>query len=569
MKSLKKYTVNIYIVLLVILCIFMYCINTGNYPFIDTDETKFASIAKDMLTRSDWINVKLNGENVFNIPPFIFWIINLSCFIMGKITAQAVRLPISLITTAGVIILFLSVRNILTKTYALVISLIFATTLGILVFARLATNDMAFCIFTMSSILLANIILFTKKNKNLLWSGVFLTMGLAVMTGGLFGLLLPLVCISIIYLFSGSLKEMYNPRNILAAIVIIGFITVPWHLFMVYKNGLSFIKSYFEVYNISQNTDIKEILNVLLIFAAGFLPWIFSFLWIMGSRFKKNINSVISYFKENSQDKLKEKWKKLGRVEKFLSVNTIIFFTSLIFALIYGAKNTYLILFLTYPGSCIAGIYWYDYMIKKKHDKSIFISTLIPNIILIITSFTGVFGHNIINKMITEDFKYLMVPLITIFFVIPVYGIFSVILKGRKNTFISNILLMFFLTFIITPSFFNFMSLNGGENDLITFADKAKSENTELVAYIPSKKYSINYYYDKKVTYHKIGDTEWLRAYLKNNPKSYVIVEIKELWDIDEAKIPYMLIDSGRRYCIIQHLPYEIKKENNVEVRVY
>ena len=128
---------------------------------------------------------------------------------------------------------------------------------------------------------------------------------------------------------------------------------------------------------------------------------------------------------------------------------------------------------------------------------------------------------------------------------------------------------MFFLTFIITPSFFNFMSLNGGENDLITFADKAKTENTELVAYIPSKKYSINYYYDKKVNYHKTGDTEWLRAYLKNNPKSYVIVEIKELWDIDEAKIPYMLIDSGRRYCIIQHLPYEIKKENNVEVRVY
>ena len=569
MKPLKKYTVNIYIVLLVILCIFMYCINTGNYPFIDTDETKFASIAKDMLTRSDWINIKLNGENAFDIPPLIFWIINFSCFIIGKITVQAVRMPISLITSAGIIILFLSIRNILTKTYAFIIALIFATSLGILVFARLATNDMAFCIFTMSSILLANLILFTKTNKNLLWSGVFFTMGLAIMTGGLFGLILPLICISIIYLFSGNLKEMYNIRNFLAATVIIGFITIPWHLFMVYKNGTDFIKTYLDVYNISKTAGLKETLNVLLIFLTGFLPWIFSFLWIMGSRFKKNINSIISYFKENSKEKLNEKWKKLGRVEKFLSVNTITFFTSIIFAIIYGAKNTFLILFLMYPASCIAGIYWYDYMIKKKHDKSIFISTLIPNIILIITSLIGVFGHNIINKMITEDFKYLMAPLIIIFFVIPVYGIFSVILKGQKNTFISNIVLMFLLTFIITPSFFNFMTLNGGENDLIKFADKAKTDQTELVAYIPSKKYSINYYYDKKVLYHKVKDTEWLKSYLKNNPKSYVIAEIKELWDIDEAKIPYMLVDSGRRYCIIQHLPYEIKKENDVEVRVY
>ena len=569
MKSIKKYTVNIYIVFLVILCVLMYCINTGNYPFIDTDETKFASIAKDMLTRSDWINIKLNGENTFDIPPFIFWIINFSCFIMGKITSQAVRMPISIITSIGVLILFLSIRNILTKTYALVISLIFATSLGILIFSRLATNDMAFCIFTMSSILLANIILFSKKNNNLLWSGVFLSMGLAAITGGLFGIILPVICISIIYTFSGNLKKMYNVRNILAAIVIIGLIAMPWYSFMIYKHGMPFIKSNLVIFNVIKYTGIKEILNVLLIFLTGFLPWVFSFLWIMGSRFKKNINSVVSYFKENSQNKLNEKWNKLGRIEKFLSANTIIFFISLIFALLYGAKTTFLILFLIYPASCIAGIYWYDYMIKKKHDKSIFISTLIPNIVLIITSIIGLFGHNIINKMITENLNNLISSLIIIFFVIPVIGIFSVILKGRKITFISNILLMISLTFILAPSFFNFMTINGGENDLITFANKAKEEKAELTAYIPAKKYSITYYYDNKVNFHNNNDTQWLMQYLKTNPNAYVITEIKELWDIDKAKIPYMLIDSGRRYCIIQHMPYELKKETNAEIRVY
>ena len=63
----------------------------GNYPFLDTDETRFVSIAKEMLSNSDWINVRLNGENSFSYPPFLFWLINFSCFIFEKISAEIVN----------------------------------------------------------------------------------------------------------------------------------------------------------------------------------------------------------------------------------------------------------------------------------------------------------------------------------------------------------------------------------------------------------------------------------------------------------------------------------------------
>ena len=56
------------------------------------------------------------------------------------------------------------------------------------------------------------------------------------------------------------------------------------------------------------------------------------------------------------------------------------------------------------------------------------------------------------------------------------------------------------------------------------------------------------------------------------NPHEYVIVEIKDLWDIEAKKIPYLLIDSGKRYCLIQHSPSSLKsieKDEEPEIIVF
>ncbi len=567
MNYIKKYTIIIYLVFFLILCFLMYFINMGGYAFIDTDETKFVSVAKDMLNRNDWINAYLNGERWFDSPPLLFWLINISCLIFGKISLEAVRMPISITAFAGVILLYLSVRTILTKKYAFIISLIFATNLGIIIFSRLATNDLIFSITTMLSVLFSCINLFikTEKTKYIYWCLVYVFAGLAVLSTGILGLLIPFSAILIIYIFSGNLKELFKIKNIISGLLILAILVLPWYIIMLQKYGVNFIREIISNYNVIKYLPGKNILKTISIFLIGFLPWSFSFLWIIGSRIKHITNTIISYFKENSQDKLNEKWKKLNRIEKFLSINTIIFFTGLVFTLIYGAKYTYLILFLMYPSSCISGIYWYDYIIKRRHDRSIFIATIIPNLILIICSLIGLFGHNYLNKLITQDLVTLIIPLIIVFFVIPVFGIFAVLLKGRKPAFISNIILMLSLTFIITPVFFNFMITNGGEKDLITFATFANKDKAELAGFMPSKKYSLTYYYDNIVEFHENNDTQWLNKYLTEHPKAYVITEIKDLWKIEEQGIQYMLLDSGKRYCMIQHMPYDIKKMGNNE----
>ena len=60
MDYLRKKSSLISIVILFIVCLLLYFPNIGCYSFIDTDETKFVLIEKDMLNYSDCINIKVN-----------------------------------------------------------------------------------------------------------------------------------------------------------------------------------------------------------------------------------------------------------------------------------------------------------------------------------------------------------------------------------------------------------------------------------------------------------------------------------------------------------------------------
>lgn len=568
MNYLKKNAGLISKVILLIICFLLFIPNMTNYPFIDTNETKLVTIAKDMLNNSDWINIKLNGNEMFSIPPLFVWIINFSCVLFGKISTEAVRLPISLAAILGIYAIFVTLKGILRKTYSFIIAIIMATSLGTLVFSRLATNDILFVIFTTITMLFAYRVIFKSKTKY--WAGIYLFSTLAFLSGGLFGIFIPVLSILIMHIVAGKLKEALNLKNVFMGLLIFSILSIPYYSIMIYKYGFNFIQEYLSAYNFFKYIGIKETLKVIGLFILLFSPWAFSFLWILGQKSQTILDTIVSYFKNNSQAKLKEKWEELPLIDKFLSVNLIVFFVSFLFAILYGGKYTFLILFMIFPASCITGNYWYEYIIKKEHDKSIFIATIIPNIILIICSLVCIFGHNIINQWLFHGLNHLIVPLVIIFFVIPVIGIFSVILKGRIVPFLTNIILMISLSFVITPSIFNFMTLNGGENDLIKFAQISNKDGATLSAFITSKKYSLIYYYDKPVTFLKNKDIDVLKDYLDKNPQDYVVVEIKDMWKVEDKGIKYILIDSGKRYCLIQKMPKSIEEnENNKEPQIF
>lgn len=565
MNKLSKYYNFILMSFLLVLCFFVYCINMGAYPFLDSRETQFALIAKDMLNHKDWLNISLNGQQIYDYPPLFFWITNISCLIFGKISLVSVRIPTAITAVLSVLFLFFTVNHVLKKTFAVIVSLVFSLALGMIMLSRLATYDMLSAFFMMSAILSTFVLVMCKKtNKTLLWSLIFLLSALSFLTSGLLSLLILVFSIITMFIFAGKSKELFSLKNMLLGIIIFLTLTLPWLYILINKFGFSFINNYIN----SWNFNIKS----LAWFIIGFLPWSFSFIWILGCKFKDILNSVFSYFKDNSETKLKEKWNNLKLSDKFISLNTILFFTTLIFTLFFAEKYKFLVLFLMFPASCISGYYWYEYIVKKKHSKSIFFATLIPNIVLIICSLVGLFGHNVLNKWILQGFNHLIVPLIIIFFIIPIIGIFAVMLKSRKIAFVSNIIMMISLSFLLTPNVFNFISLKTGENDLIKYAQMAQKDKVIISAFLEKSKYSLPYYYDNNVMFYNNKDLDKLKTYLKENPQNYVIVAIKDLWDVEAKNIKYMLLDAGKKYCLIQHLSYEMEKledKTEPEVIVY
>ena len=562
MDIIKKHPTIFLAIILIFICAGLYCFNIGEFPLIDYDEAKYVLIAKDAINSHHWLNLKLNGDNFFEFPPLLFWIIDISFLIFGKISTLAARIPFAIYCIIGILCLFLTVSKIFTRYYALIISLILATCLGFIIFTHLATNDMLYTISSMIAILFSYILLLSKKNnKNtILWVLIYIFLCISVFSGGLFGFL-PLVIVITMHIFAGKLKIVFKPINIVLGICILALFLAPWFIYMIKTNGIEYIRDFISSYNLLKYASIKKYIYNIGLFLIGFMPWTFAFLWIIGSRFKDICSSVLSYIKDDSQDKLGEKWKRLKKTDKFLSLNTIVFFTSLIFVVLYGAKYTFLILFLMFPAACISGHYWYEYIYRQKGDKSIFFATIMPNILFIIFSIILWFGHNNIDKNTIYGSNLLIIPLVVIFFLIPLISIFSVILKGRIAAFIANIILMICLSFIITPNGYSFVIANSGEGDLIQFARKANENKVNLYAFLPSKKYSLVYYYDGNIDFRKDTDYEWLKQFLENNKNDYVIVEIKALWAIEERDIKYMLIDSAKRYCLIKHLPKSIEKQ--------
>lgn len=567
MNYIKNHPTFFISMILLLICLCLYCLNLGEFPLIDYDEAKYVLTAKDAINSHNWLNLKTDGNNFCGSPPLLFWIINISFLVFGEISTFTARIPFALYTLAGILCLFIVVSDILTRFYAIIISLILSTCLGFIIFSHLATNDMLYTISTMLSILAAYLILLTKQTKNkklILWFCVYFFSAAAVLSGGLFGFL-PLLIILIIHIFAGKLSNVFKTENIMIGFFVFIIFLLPWIIFMIKTNGTAFIKEVISAYNVFKYAGIKKYLSNIALFILGFMPWICAFLWIIGSRFKDIAGSVLSYIKDDSQDKLGEKWKRLSKTDKFLSVNTIVFFTTLFFVILYGAKYTYLIIFLMFPAACISGHYWYEYIFRKRGDKSIFFATILPNVIFIICSIVLLFGHNHINKLSIYGTDVLIIPLVVIFFAIPLISVFSVILKGRIAAFIANLILMISLSFVIVPNGYNFIVTNSGESDLIKFAREAHEKNINLHAFLPSKKYSLTYYYDKNIDFHKDTEFEWLRNFLQNNKEDYVIVEIKTLWSIEEKQIKYMLLNSEKRYCIIKHLPKTIERQMEQE----
>jgi 4-amino-4-deoxy-L-arabinose transferase-like glycosyltransferase len=247
---------------------------------LEPDEARYAEIPREMLASGDWLVPKLNSVDYFEKPPLAYWANALSIEALGH-NSFAARLPSRLALLGVVLILFLSLRREFGGRVALLSGL--ATLTAPLAFGLGRTNltDGVLTFWMTLALLCLHRFLRDReegRRASLAAAGTGLACGLAVLTKGLIGLVLPgaalllwcLVCrrprriVEIVFSWATPLFLASTvPYFVAVERAAPGFSRFFW------------IHEHFARYATTEASRPGPPYYFVLLFLAGFLPWSF------------------------------------------------------------------------------------------------------------------------------------------------------------------------------------------------------------------------------------------------------------------------------------------------------
>ncbi len=220
--------------------------------FIDVarDGGKYAAIAKEIVLTGDYINLKIHGEAYNQKPPFMFWLSALSFLAFG-FSNFSFKLPLLLYSLSGVYFTYRLGKSIFNHTIGLLSAFCLAFSEYFILYVMDIHTDTAL----LPSVALANwqLVEFVRhrKMKNLI--GGFVGIGLAMLTKGPIGAVIPAFTIGGHLLLSGKIKQIFDWRW-LVGVAVSGIIIIPALAGLYGQFGLKGIGFFFWTNNIGRLT---------------------------------------------------------------------------------------------------------------------------------------------------------------------------------------------------------------------------------------------------------------------------------------------------------------------------
>ena len=526
------------------LCILFYFIffhNIWAYALMDVDETRYVSMAEDMYRSKNFLTLYLNHQYFFEKPPLYFWGECLSFAIFGKINEFTARFPVALYGTLSCFLTYFMGRKLVSRKYGVVAALIQATSMEFLILAKFAILDIVVSTCVWFSLCFGMYTNFCReKNKKYFWWLFYFFSGLAVMAKGIPGFVVPFGSMFFISIFSKKFKEIFRPQYFIVGMIIFLSITLPWHIAMLEMHDPLFFNEYIMKHHIERfiggNVLGREqpFYFYLLTILWGFFPWIISTLVVLIRKIQKR----------------DFKFKNLTIPQQFIVYNGII---ALFILLFFSSSDTKLITYiLPIYGSlgCLGGYIWTNYIDKGEYSRFINKTVYFLGGIFIFASIVAIFTPFYLPKQLNHDIAAAKPMCIVLLFVAGAFSIYFTKIEKYGRVFFTYVFLMVLLSAFGTEIFFE-IDYKFGQNDLLRFAKYADEHNKALTTYKFWNKYSLNYYGDdgKPVVYGLTYDIEDLKKALliKNN---LVIIQKKHIND-DIRKLNYRIIDSGRKYILV------------------
>ena len=262
------------VLLLLVLGAALYFVGLGSLPLLEPDEGRNAEVAREMLASGDWITPHYDTLPYLDKPPVFFWLAAASFRIAG-VSEWAARLPSALAALGTLFLAWFLARQMFSGAVPLRAGEVFATCPLVVTLARLVIFDMTLGFFITAA--LVCYWMARQAERRAWWeAGFFAAMGLASITKGPVGFILPLLTVIAFEAARGSPRELKRLRW-LGGLAVFFLTALPWCLVVSLRNP-SFPRYAFWEESVVRFTagGVRRGGNVfyyLPVFFGGLFPW--------------------------------------------------------------------------------------------------------------------------------------------------------------------------------------------------------------------------------------------------------------------------------------------------------
>lgn len=255
---------------------FLFFYQLGAVPLFDLDEAIYAETAREMVETGDWITPQVNYSPDYDKPVLLYWFMATAFSGLG-LSEFSARLPSALSGLALLAVTYGLALRVLGQRAGLMALIILASSLEMVALSHAALTDMLLVFFISAG--LASFYMLYSTGRAAWVPGLYLAIGLAVLTKGPVGFLLPAGTIFLFIMTVGPRMKIFREIRLGWGILIICAVVIPWYGAMFRLHGEDFWKGFFLHHNIERFTSVigghaGAPFYYLGVLAVGFFPWV-------------------------------------------------------------------------------------------------------------------------------------------------------------------------------------------------------------------------------------------------------------------------------------------------------
>ena len=264
----------------------------GSIGLVDETEPLFAEAARQMTVTGDWITPYFDGVTRFDKPPLVYWIMAIAYKTIG-VNEWAARFPSAIAGTVLVGFGFYVLKQFGFASPAAapkpdtrwLAALIGSALIGLnpqtIVWGRTGVSDLLLS-GCMGSALLAFFMGYAQpeqpKNQVRWYLAFWIFSGLAVLTKGPVGIVLPGLIVLVFLLYVGNLKAVLREVQIVKGGLLFLAIAIPWFVLVIQANGEAYVNAFFGYHNFDRFTEVVNHHSApwffyFLVVPISFVPW--------------------------------------------------------------------------------------------------------------------------------------------------------------------------------------------------------------------------------------------------------------------------------------------------------